>query len=82
MICIALFLTSYEYCSKDQLEDAVDEREGKHDVELFLGEGELHDGGAQLSVLHPRFQSNCSAPTRHIKRIYAFMVSICCCVIV
>lgn len=81
-----MFLTSYKYSCQKELEDAVDEGEGEHEVQLLGGEGELDDGGAQLRVLHPGFQSNRSAPERHDQRTYVFIAlfwaSLCCFVIV
>lgn len=56
--------TSQQYCCKGELEDAVEQREGEHHVEFLRAEGKLHDGGAQLAVLHPGFQSHCPAPAR------------------
>lgn len=68
-----MFLTCYGYCCHDELEDAVDEWEGEYEVELLGSEGELDDGGAQLCILHPCFQSNCSAPERNVPRTCVFI---------
>jgi len=65
-------LTCQEQSRCDDLEDAVDEREGEYEVELLGGEGELDDGGAQLCVLHPCFQSNGSAPEGEVRRTSVF----------
>lgn len=69
---LALLLTSQEYCCEDELEDAVDEWESKHLIELLKGEGELDHSRTQLSVLHSCFQSNCAAPERTLKE-YMFL---------
>lgn len=78
---LALLLTSQEYCCKGELEDAVDEWEGKHLVELLKGEGELDHGRTQLSVLHPCFQSNCAASERTVGEymFLFFCFALLCC---
>ena len=63
-----MLLTCQEQRCRDDLEDAVDEGEGEYEVELLGREGELHDGGAQLCVLHPCFQSDGSAPEGEVQR--------------
>ena len=67
-----MFLTCQEQRCCNDLEDAVDEGEGEYEVELLGGEGELDDGGAQLCVLHPRFQSNGSAPEGEVRTASVF----------
>lgn len=78
---LALLLTSQEYCCKDELEDAIDEWEGKHLVELLKGEGELDHGRTQLSVLHPCFQSNRAASERTVGEymFLFFCFALLCC---
>lgn len=55
-------LTSDQDDGRHQLEDAVDEREGEHDLQLFRAEGQLGDGAAQLGVLETRLQSDGPSP--------------------
>ena len=55
-------LTSYEHQRDHELEDAVDEREGEHDLQVLRGEGQLDDGAAQLGVLEARLQGDGAAP--------------------
>lgn len=57
-----LLRTSYHHDNHHYLEDAVDEWEGEHDLEILWGERELHDGAAQLGVLEARFQSYGATP--------------------
>lgn len=54
-------LTSHKNNSYHQLEDAVDEWEGKHELQIFKAEGQLDDGAAQLRVLEARLQGDGSA---------------------
>lgn len=49
-------LTSHRYDCHHQLEDAVDEGEGKHDFQFSRVEGQLDNGAAQLGVLETRLQ--------------------------
>lgn len=54
-------LTSHKNNGDHQLEDAVDEGERKHELQLFEAEGQLDDGAAQLRVLEARLQGDGSA---------------------
>ena len=53
---LSVILTSHKWDCHHQLEDAVDERERKHDLQLSGAEGQLDDGAAQLGVLETRLQ--------------------------
>lgn len=55
-------LTSDQDDGHHQLEDAVDEREGEHDLQLGGAEGQLGDGAAQLGVLETRLQGDGPSP--------------------
>lgn len=53
--CLSQFtLTSDWKDGHHQLEDAVDEGERKHDLQLSRAEGQLDNGAAQLGVLETR----------------------------
>lgn len=56
--CLPAILTSHKYDCHHQLEDAVDEREREHDLQLGGAEGQLDDGAAQLGVLETRLQGD------------------------
>lgn len=55
-------LTSDQEDGHHQLEDAVDEWEGEHDLQLCGAEGQLGDGATQLGVLETRLQSDGPSP--------------------
>jgi len=62
--CITL--TSHRHDCHHQLEDAVDEGERKHDLQLSRAEGQLDNSAAQLGVLETCLQcyGSTSEPNR------------------